>query len=88
LKPSSGLCRTHAAGFKERKESEAVQDDLSATADEFAADAMPGVRTGFVQGDRDADLPEANAEGQSGQSPADDDHGLHEGARLRVAEKP
>jgi len=65
-----------AAVIKQFRQAQARERGLAATADEFAADAMAWIISGFVQRHGDACLPQANAQGQSGEAATDDGDGL------------
>jgi hypothetical protein len=65
-----------ARAFEQFAQAEPGQRFLAASADEFAANPMPRVVTGFPHGHRHAVLTQPDAEGQPGQPAADNGDGF------------
>jgi len=57
-------------------QAEAREGGLAAAADEFAADAVTGIITRFLNRDRHAALPQTDAKRQPGESAADNRDGF------------
>ena len=81
LAPSDTAGR--ARGFQQLPQLQAGGRLLVETGDEFAADPVARIGSGFDQADRNSPGPQTKPEGKSGEAAADDFHGAEHSIGIR-----